>query len=454
VLVVALFLASLATTTTLGCSWSLLTRTDVVTDLAPLLTWETLRRVWTDPNLLRLGLQFSLPALGILLCHELGHWFACRRHRLDATPPYFLPAPVGLGTFGAFIRIRSAIRGKRELLDVGVSGPLVGFVALLPILALGVAWSRPTALPTSPAPGIDLLLYRPGGSLLLAALTRIFHGPLPDGWVLNPHPFLLAGWVGLFATMLNLLPLAQLDGGHIVYAVLGRWQRKLAWPLWLALLLLGFRWPGWWLWSAIVLVLGVRHPRIVDETAPLDRRRSVLAALALLVFVLTFMPAPIELETLGQATPSARGLEVENQRHRSVVDQLDLHHGTEASLLDRHFELAQTSRQGLDEGRGDFRARGADERRAAALVERRDQRELRDQEDGSPRRGEIEIQVPLVVAQDAQRGDLLRRGDRLPGPVARFDTGQHQEPTADRRDALAIDLDRGTGHALQDESHL
>jgi len=452
-LVVALFVVSLVTTTTLGCSWSLLTRTDVVTDLAPLLTLGTLRRVWSDPELLGLGLRFSLPALAILLCHELGHWFACRHHRLDATPPYFLPAPVGLGTFGAFIRIRSAIRGKRELLDVGVSGPIAGFLALLPVLALGVAWSTPSRLPTSPAGGVELLLYRPGSSLLLAGLTRYFHGPLPTGWVLNPHPFLLAGWVGLFATMLNLLPLAQLDGGHIVYAALGRWQRRLAWPLWFGLLLLGFRWPGWWLWSAIVLLLGVRHPRVVDEALPLDPRRRWLAFAALAIFVLSFMPAPIELETLGPPPGSGGGQQVEYQRDGAVVDQLDAHLGAESALLHGHAELPQPLGDPLDQRLGDLRPRGADERGASPLVERRQQGELRHEQHGATHLAEIPVEVPLRVAEDPQAGDLLGRSDRFLGPVAGLDAGEHQQAGTDRRDALVVHLDRGARHALQDESH-
>ena len=345
----ALFLASLFTTVTLGGAWSLLVRTDVITDLEPFFSLTTVARVWGDPALRTAGLQFALASHFILLCHELGHWFACRHHRLDATPPFFLPSPFGLGTLGAFIRIRSAIARKRELLDVGVSGPLAGFVALVPILALGVAWSEPASLASAPAVGESLLLYRPGSSLLLEGLTRLFHGPLPAGTVLNPHPLLLAGWLGLFATMLNLLPLSQLDGGHILYAAIGRWQRRLAWPMWGALLLLGLRWPGWWLWSAFVLLIGVRHPRIYEEALPLDRRGKRLVAAAWVVFVIGFMPEPIAIVELPAHGPVALDgqvarREVEHQGHRSVVDQLDRHRGAEAAALDRHAEPGQVLR--------------------------------------------------------------------------------------------------------------
>lgn len=267
----------------------------MVTDLAPLLLPETVARVWLDPVLRSWGLRFAIPTMLILLCHELGHYVVCRRYRLPATPPYFVPAPIGLGTFGAFIRIRAAIRSRRELLDVGISGPIAGFAALLPVLIYGVAVSVPV-VPAAPPAGDaagGLLLFLPGRSLLVVGLSRLFHGPLAEGAVLNPHPFLLAGWVGLFATMLNLLPLGQLDGGHVLFAALGRAQWKLAWPAWGLLAAGGFLWPGWWLWCVVVGLLGVRHPPLRDESTPLDPFRRGLALAGLLLFVLCFMPVPI-----------------------------------------------------------------------------------------------------------------------------------------------------------------
>jgi len=272
----------------------------VITDLIPLLLPETVARVWSDPELLAWGLSFSLPALFILLCHELGHWLACRRHRLPATPPYFLPAPIALGTFGAFIRIRGAIRTKRELLEVGVAGPLAGFLALLPFAVVGVALSEPVRVALAAEPGAgSLVLYRPGESLLVRGVTQLLHGRLDEGTILNPHPFLVAAWVGIFATMLNLLPLAQLDGGHVLYAAAGRAQRRLAGPLWLGLAALGLLWNGWWLWCAVVLALGLRHPPVLDEGAPLASRDRALVAAALLVFLLCFMPVPIRVAALS-----------------------------------------------------------------------------------------------------------------------------------------------------------
>lgn len=259
----------------------------------PLLLPDTVRRVWADPALRAAGLSFALPLLGILLAHELGHWFACRRHRLRVTPPYFLPAPVGFGTFGAFLRIRSSIRDKRQLVDVGVSGPIAGFVALLPFLVLGVARSEPVAVRvTSTLDDALPWLYLPGESLLERALVFAFHGNVGDR-ILDPHPFLLAAWVGMFATMLNLLPLAQFDGGHLLYAAAGRRQYRLAKPIWLAVALLGLVWPGWWLWCVVALVLGLRHPPLAEESAPLGRRGRWGVAAGLVIFVLCFMPVPI-----------------------------------------------------------------------------------------------------------------------------------------------------------------
>jgi membrane-associated protease RseP (regulator of RpoE activity) len=229
----------------------------------------------------------------ILLCHEMGHWFACRRHRVAATPPYFLPAPFGFGTLGAFIRIRQPLRSRPELFDIGIAGPIAGAVALLPFLVLGAAWSTPAAVSVASEPsGWHLLV--PGRGLAMSAALHGFHGAVAPGTVWNLHPFALAAWVGLLATALNLMPLGQLDGGHILYAVVGRKQHRLAWPLWGLLAGLGLVWPGWVLWSVIVLAVGLKHPPIADETTPLGPRRRLLAWLALALLALTFVPAPLE----------------------------------------------------------------------------------------------------------------------------------------------------------------
>lgn len=293
-LALALLLLTFATTTTMGAVWMLYTSTRVMTELPLFMLPETVRRVWTDPELLGLGLAFSVPSLVILLCHEMGHYLACRRYRLPATLPYFLPLPLGIGTLGAFIRIRAAIRTKRELFDVGIAGPIAGFVALVPFLMAGVAWSEPVALASLP-PEVGGLLIVPGKSLALSGLTALFHGPLGPDRVLQLHPFAFAGWLGLLATSLNLIPLGQLDGGHILYAATGRTQRRLALPLWAALLAVAlFVWIGWALWCVITLVMGLHHPPVRDEHAALDPGRRRLAWVALAIFLLSFMPVPIQ----------------------------------------------------------------------------------------------------------------------------------------------------------------
>jgi membrane-associated protease RseP (regulator of RpoE activity) len=292
--------ASLFTSTTLGAGWYLSTRTDVTTDLVPLLGGETIRRVWLDPVLLRIGLSFSVPLLLILLCHELGHYLTCRRYGVPATPPFFLPGPVGLGTFGAFIRIKAPIRDKRVLLDVGAGGPIAGFAALLPFLFYGVAHSTPALVTRVPEGTSAVLLLIPGQSLGLRAVAALFHGPLPAGTVLDLHPFALAAWVGLLATALNLLPIGQLDGGHILYAAVGAWQRRLARPLWAVLMLAGFLWRGWWFWGALLLLMGLDHPRVANESLPLDPRRQGVALLCLVLLVLCFIPVPFEMASVAQ----------------------------------------------------------------------------------------------------------------------------------------------------------
>jgi membrane-associated protease RseP (regulator of RpoE activity) len=254
-----------------------------------------IREVWSHPALLRIGLSFSIPALVILLAHELGHYIACRRYRLAATLPYFLPVPFNFGTFGAFIKIKAPIRTKKELFDVGIAGPIAGFVALIPFLLYGVAHSVPAPLELAPEATAGSGLYDLGRCLAIQLAAWPFHGWLGRGVVLNLHPMALAAWLGLFATSLNLLPLGQLDGGHILYAATGRLQRRLALPLWLLLGLAGILWRGWLLWCLIVLVIGLFHPPVADESAPLDPWRRRLAWLALAMLVLSFIPQPIAL---------------------------------------------------------------------------------------------------------------------------------------------------------------
>lgn len=244
--------------------------------------------LWRHPRAWLWGLSYSLPLLGILLVHEMGHFLACRRHGIGATLPHFLPAPTLIGTFGAFIKIRSPFPSKRALFDVGLAGPLAGFIAALPLIAAGIASSRVVARGAL-AGGLTL-----GEPLLFTLLARLIVGALPPGSELLVHPMAFAGWFGLLATAFNLFPIGQLDGGHILYAVAGRRKAYAAGvAAVIVLVALGVLfWQGWLLWALMATLIGLRHPPVF-EAERLDRRRRLLAVAALAVFALSFTPAPL-----------------------------------------------------------------------------------------------------------------------------------------------------------------
>jgi membrane-associated protease RseP (regulator of RpoE activity) len=241
------------------------------------------------PSMLLSGLPFAGTLLTILLAHELGHYFACRHHHIQATYPLFIPAPTLIGTFGAFILIRSPIRSSRALFDVGASGPLVGFLFALPPLAYGALHAR--VIPALVLdPNADVVF---GVPLILKVMIAIVQ-PNVHASDLLLHPVGRAAWVGLFATALNLLPVGQLDGGHIVRSVSPRAHRWISLVLPLALVPLGiFRWRGWLIWA--VILLGLRFFRMapIYDPAPLDPNRKFGAFLALIVFILCFMASPL-----------------------------------------------------------------------------------------------------------------------------------------------------------------
>jgi membrane-associated protease RseP (regulator of RpoE activity) len=240
------------------------------------------------------GLWYSGSILAILGAHEFGHYYACRYYRVDASLPYFLPAPLPLtGTLGAFIRIRQVIPGKRELFDIGIAGPIAGFLVAIPVLLVGMSLSRVTQLPPDTRGFVEL-----GEPLLFKAIAYLFYGMPPEGYSINMHPMAFAAWFGLLATALNLFPIGQLDGGHISYAVLGRWSTFVTLATVVALIGLTFVSSSWLVWTVLTVVMlvafGPRHPRTIDEDVPLDRGRLWLAAAALLMFIICFTPAPIE----------------------------------------------------------------------------------------------------------------------------------------------------------------
>lgn len=241
------------------------------------------------------GLPFSVSILAILTAHEMGHYVVSRRYGLDVSLPFFLPGlpfpPPLPGTFGALIRIRSPILDKRALLDVGCSGPLIGLVVIVPVLVIGLLLSPVKELPLHAHGGIEL-----GEPLLFQLVSRLALGSLgPEQHVLL-HPVGFAGWLGLLITSLNLLPVGQLDGGHVMYALFPAWHRRISLACVGALVVFGvFTWQGWLLWAVVLTVLGTRHPPPYYDWIPLDRRRRVLGVLTIVVFLLTFTPMPFNL---------------------------------------------------------------------------------------------------------------------------------------------------------------
>jgi membrane-associated protease RseP (regulator of RpoE activity) len=234
---------------------------------------------------LRTGMLYSIPLLLILLAHEFGHYFTCRRWHVEASLPYFGPAPTLLGTVGAFIRIRSPIYSRRSLFDIGVSGPVGGFVLLLPFLIAGVWMSRVVHGVQLEAP------FTFGTPLLLRAVEEI-RFPGMSAADISLHPMAMAAWAGLLATAINLLPVGQLDGGHISYAVLGESGHRTLSLLLIALLgVCGFVYWPWWLWAAAMFFLR-RHPFIYDQE-PLGSRRHALAGVALLLLIVSMCIVPV-----------------------------------------------------------------------------------------------------------------------------------------------------------------
>jgi membrane-associated protease RseP (regulator of RpoE activity) len=239
------------------------------------------------------GFWYSGTILAILGCHELGHYFACRYYDVDASLPFFIPFPFLLtGTMGAFIKIREPIPSKRMLFDIGIAGPIAGFVIAVPALFLGLAMSHVVRVPA------DTPLLELGEPLLFKFAAWLLWGTQPDGYSLNMHPMGFAAWFGMLATALNLFPIGQLDGGHISYSVLGpRWSTVVTFAtvaVAAGLAVFATTWVVWIvLMIAMLIVFGPRHPRVFDEHVPLDRTRLWLALFALVMFILCFTPAPI-----------------------------------------------------------------------------------------------------------------------------------------------------------------
>ena len=279
---VALFLLTLLFTTVVGAGHYYSYISEFGRRSVPV-TWELLVQ----------GLWYSVTLLGILGAHEFGHYYFCRRYNVDATLPYFIPAPILLtGTLGAVIRIRETFPTRTVLFDIGVAGPIAGFLVLVPALFIGLSLSYVVPAPTE---GAGLYLGEP---LLFQWATRIMFGAVPDGSTINMHPMVFAAWFGMLATALNLLPFGQLDGGHITYATLDRWSTPISIATVGTALIMTFVSTSWIVMTVMMLVmlflLGPRHPRVLYEWEPLARGRIAIAVLALIILAICFTPVPIE----------------------------------------------------------------------------------------------------------------------------------------------------------------
>jgi len=245
-----------------------------------------------NPASIAQGIPFSFTLMIILLTHEMGHYLTAKYYGVSATLPYFIPAPPVpflIGTFGAFIRMRSPILRKRAILEIGASGPIAGFVVAIVAVFIGLNLSEVV----SETPPSTLKLGAPLAFSFLSSLLM----EVPEGSDVLLHPVAFAGWIGLFVTALNLIPIGQLDGGHVVYALLGERHKMVSIGMIGVLLLMGFiGWPGWYFWAFLTAILGVRHPPMVDPESVLEPKQKLIGWASLVIFVLTFTPNPFMLE--------------------------------------------------------------------------------------------------------------------------------------------------------------
>jgi membrane-associated protease RseP (regulator of RpoE activity) len=289
-----LFLATVITVLYIGAQKALLDA-DIPMDIT------SPQSLLTPLRYLHLGIPFAATLMSILVAHELSHYFVARRYGSPVSLPYFIPMPNLLGTMGAVITQQAPMRDRKALFDIGVAGPLGGLILTIPLLILGLALSNVQPPPTDLPPGVGIL--QEGNSLLYAGLKFLVFGEwLPsngrDVWL---HPVAFAAWAGLLVTMVNLIPVGQLDGGHVTYALLGR----RAWTLGYALIAAMFAWGGWltlngnqaggfWLmWGFLNMLLNRKHPPPLNDVTEVRGGRVALGVLMLIIFILLFMPSPL-----------------------------------------------------------------------------------------------------------------------------------------------------------------
>lgn len=263
------------------------------------------------------GLPFAATLMTILLVHEMGHYLMSRYHGVQATLPYFIPAPSFIGTFGAFIQMKSPPPDRRSLFDVAAAGPLAGLVLAIPAVIVGLRLSAIS--PDEKAGGIAL-----GSSLLFSFLSQITLGILPDEVNIVMHPIGFAGWIGLLVTAMNLLPVGQLDGGHVIYALFGKRYIWVSRAALVAILSLGFLrwWDGWLIWGLLLLFMRLRHPPPLDPYTSLDPKRKIMGWLMLAIFAITFIPIPFSIQE-----PSVRQEETQSEPVDSSLIEARVHGG-------------------------------------------------------------------------------------------------------------------------------
>lgn len=260
----------------------------IITTLGAGAIWEGID-IFKEPERIIEGWPFSLALLSILLSHEFSHYIASRLHRTKATLPYFIPAPTAIGTFGAIIRMKSPITTRKALMDIGAAGPIAGF--LMSIVATIVGLNLSDITKVEDIKGIGF-----GTSLIFLILTRLTLGDIQDGYAVLLHPVAIAGWIGFLVTSLNLLPIGQLDGGHITYALFGRGHRYISLVFMSILFILGIvAWYGWFLWAGLLFIIGIKHPPVLLWEENLSLRRKITGIVSMLIFILCFIPSPLQL---------------------------------------------------------------------------------------------------------------------------------------------------------------
>lgn len=267
--------------------------------------------IFSEPSRIIEGYPFSLSLMAILLAHELSHFFASRIHNTVATLPYFIPAPSIIGTFGAFIKMKSPIVKRTALVDIGASGPIAGFAVALIVTIYGLTISDVASLEAGSG-GMIL-----GDSILFSLLSKIVIGAIPEGKDVLLHPVAFAGWIGFFVTAMNLLPIGQLDGGHIAYALFGEKRHgRLSLSLTVLLAAAGLSkfylysdmisspliesirehlWEGWAIWAFLLFLLGLKHPPVMYWDSPLQKKRRIIGWLSFIIFIITFTPMPFRM---------------------------------------------------------------------------------------------------------------------------------------------------------------